>query len=145
MKINTGENYPSIGLNEFSIFCRDSSLIDNWCHQSTIDKIWKAVNARDAVKINTLERNKLIEILVRVAYAKYKATGMAQTWEHSVEQLIKHLKKSFEPIEWQSFRDNQLWKNDINNLYINNLDNMRVIYNSIFKKYGVDGYKECMD
>ncbi len=71
-----GELFPNIGWLEFSKFCIESGIIDKNCTFSMVDRAFIAVNFEvDDIDDNPnreLCRYEFMEILVRIADAKYK-------------------------------------------------------------------------
>lgn len=71
--------------------------------------------------------------------AKYRETGIVQTYPQALEKLIiEKIIPFFKPDPWQGFRDEQLWTIDVNDILEANLENLRKIYNLTFtsvKKY----------
>lgn len=107
--------------------------------------MWKAVNAGDGASMNTLERCEMLEIFVRIAYAKYKEQGRATCYSDSLEIMLTKLKNEYEPRPWQQFRDEKLWKADINKLFKLNLPVLKKAYAMLFGKFGISGLKETID
>lgn len=143
--MQVGECYPSIGLLEFTTWCKTSGIQDDTLGVSTIDRMWIAVNSGDGAGMNTLERGELLEIIVRIAYAKYKETGRAKNYSESVAMLLSALLRDHKPVPWQEFRDQLLWKNDINRFYRTQAPVMKKLHTYLFGRFGVDGYAATLE
>lgn len=72
-----GDSYPGIGFNDFSAFCRATDILDGSIPTSTVDRMFLTVKATTppGASGNNLLRHEFLEVLIRIANAKYKETG----------------------------------------------------------------------
>ena len=94
--------------------CEACKIIDKNVSTSTLDRLFIAVNVElvsmDDNPDKSLCRFELLEILVRIAGAKFKDTGILKTYSESLERLLDdHFIPYIEDKEWQEFRDDELW------------------------------------
>ena len=75
-------------------------MLDNTIQQSTIDRMFIAANVGEAASKNSLARAEFLEILVRIAYSKFKETDRAEDYSSSFEMLLKDLFNNYEPSPW---------------------------------------------
>lgn len=102
---------------------------------STIDRLFIAANYAVEKHKNNPERSLLrtnfIEILIRIAIEKYEKTNKCNTISEAFEMLLQiNVKKGSQEGQWQGFRDNLLWKMEVNDVLEANLENLRKIYKS---------------
>lgn len=72
-----------------------------------------------------LLRFEFIELLVRVAQAKYLKTGKCKTIAEAFQMLIDiNIKPVSNIYDWQGFRTNEVWTLDVNDILEANLDNL---------------------
>ena len=78
-----------------------------------------------------LNRFEFLEILVRLADAKFVQTKKIKSVSEATKVLIEdYIMKNFTPEPWQKFRDEQLWTIDVNDVLEANLENLKKIYQS---------------
>jgi len=60
-----------------------------------------------------------MEIIARMAKTKYLDKGICQTNADAVRKILKEsiVPNTIEVMEWQGFRDNQLWCLDVDDLF----------------------------
>ena len=64
-----------------------------------------------------LNRFEFLEIIVRLANAKFVETKKIATIDEATAFFIKeHIRAHYTPAAWQSFRDKELWTMDVNDL-----------------------------
>jgi hypothetical protein len=68
---------------------------------------------------NSLCRFEFLEIIARMAKQKYFERGVCKTVAESVEKLLVDfiIPNSIESMEWQLFRDNQLWTLEVDDFF----------------------------
>lgn len=96
-------------------------IIDKNLSLSTIDRLFIAVNVElvdmDDNPDNELCRFEILEIIVRIAGVKYKEPGITKTYAEGVKLLLEEIIVPFvNQLEWQEFRDNELWCLEINDI-----------------------------
>lgn len=90
---------------------------------SDIDRIFIATNFEEEDleenDDNSLCRFEFLEIIARMAKQKYFERGVCKTVAESVEKLLVDfiIPNSIESMEWQLFRDNQLWTLEVDDLF----------------------------
>mmetsp|Transcript_41069 Transcript_41069/g.39584 ORF Transcript_41069/g.39584 Transcript_41069/m.39584 type:complete len:237 (+) Transcript_41069:504-1214(+) len=132
-------SFPCISWIDFSNFCEKCNLFDKAIQIATIDRLFIATNVvlekleQEDNPDKALCRYEFYEILIRIAAAKFKDTGICPTINESLEKLLhEHVFLYASPESWQEFRDNELWKEDINDTLEANLEPLKQIYNSYF-------------
>lgn len=103
---------------------------------STLDRLFIATNVElvdmDDNPDKELCRFEFIEILVRIAGAKYKDPGITSTYAEGVRRLIsEHLIPLANQLEWQEFRDRELWCLEVNDILDANLEGLRKVFHQI--------------
>ena len=68
---------------------------------------------------NSLCRFEFMEIIARMAKTKFYEKGICKTVWESVQKILTDLiiPNTVEVMEWQGFRDNQLWCLDVDDLF----------------------------
>ena len=136
--------YPYIGWIDFSNFCDRCKIYDKQVLLSTVDRIFIATNVETSEKMQdnpekALCRFEFFEILLRVASAKFKETGIVNTYHEALEKLLKeHIIPYAKPERWQAFRDEELWTLDVNDVFEANLEGLKKVYSFYWeprKKY----------
>lgn len=136
-------NFPSITLLDFTIFAEQCKFMDKNVVLATIDRLFIATNveiiANDENPDKELCRFEVFEILLRMANAKYRETGICASHSEALEKLLKeNVFQNYKIHPWQEFRDKELWTVDVNDVLEANLDGLRKVYSSFFdprKKY----------
>lgn len=102
MTLISAENYPHIGMTMFSAWCREVDILDNTIPTSTVDRMFIAtkVGSPPGASNQQLFRHEFLEILVRVANAKYRDTGRANTYTDCLDLLMKDVMTKFAPRPW---------------------------------------------
>jgi hypothetical protein len=77
-------NFPTIGMVDFTQFCEKAEIFDKVINVSTIDRLFIASNyeveKNDDNPDRELCRFEFMEILLRIANAKYRETGICKTY-----------------------------------------------------------------
>jgi len=110
-------DYPVLSLNDFTILCQKIKIVDKASiNISTIDRIFIATNVNfhnQAGTVNAdrdLHRYEFLEILVRLALAKFKDTGVCKTPSEALEKfLAEHFFPNLEEAFTKPFRDELLF------------------------------------
>jgi hypothetical protein len=80
---------------------------------------------------NSLCRAQFWEFCLRLAQTKFKDNKVYETFAESLEVLIKEFILPHHPVEaWQSWRDNELWCMDVNDVFEINIPSLEIIYKS---------------
>lgn len=135
--------FPSVSMNDFTSFSRKAKLQDLHLKQSTIDRLFITTNFEAENQPNNpdkqLIRFEFIELLIRIAGAKYKETGVCKTWTDAFEKLWEdNILPASEMHLWQGFRDQQLYTVEVNDLFMANDELIRKVYQRYYtltKKY----------
>ena len=74
-------------------------------------------------------RFEFIELLVRIANAKFREPGMASNYSEAMEMLIKeNIIPNSNHYEWQGFREETLYTVDVKDVLQANIDNLKKVY-----------------
>jgi hypothetical protein len=95
--LQSGDSYPFVGWIDFGAFCRSVEITDSQINGPTIDNIFFATkfNPQPGGENKQLYRHEFLEILVRIALAKYLQTGVAETPRDALQMLIDLIIKKF--------------------------------------------------
>ena len=98
----SGDSYPGIGFNDFSAFSRATDILDGTIPTSTVDRMFLTVKATTppGASGNNLLRHEFLEVLVRIANAKYKETGKVQTVAQGLRLLVDTMIAKYELAPW---------------------------------------------
>ena len=145
--LNSGDNYPHIGWNEFNAFCRSVDILDSTIPTATVDRMFIAtkVGAPQEGTGNTLFRHEFLEIMIRISNAKYRETDRASSYHEALEMLLESMIKKYETKPWQEFRDEELWTHEVDRVFKANLVSIQKVHDQVFPRYGGDGIKSCLD
>ena len=80
-----------------------------------------------------------MEVIVRLAKAKYLDSKKCGNYAEALKTLITYLKKNTVD-NWQAFRNAKLWTIEVNDLLKPNEENLEIIYKKFFTPQ-----KKCMD
>ncbi len=126
--------YPNISWIDFTSYCQQRGLLDRQVNFSVIDRLFIAVNV-DIEGANTMDnlgralcRYEFLEILVRIAGAKFKDTGIRKTYRESLELLLASMIDLNEPPAINEFRKTEIWTLPIDDLLRANLEGLRKVY-----------------
>jgi hypothetical protein len=76
-----------------------------------------------------LIRCEFFEFLIRVCDFKFIKTGLYTTYEAAMQHLVlEKMKPNLTLMEWQEFRDKELWTNDVNDVLKENLESIKKVY-----------------
>ncbi|CDW83993.1 UNKNOWN [Stylonychia lemnae] len=92
-------------------------------------------------------RFEILEIFVRIAGAKYKDTGTTKTFSESLKMLLEnHILPLCQTLNWQEFREKDLWTLDINDTFEANLEPLKKLFGQFGKvNKGFLNQKECIN
>ena len=128
LRIAAISNYPTITWNDFTEYCRGNKVVDKNCKLSDVDRMFIATNTNiDKIEDNPAKelcRYEFIEILLRIAIAKYKEGSAAE----SMKKLLTNIYSFTSTDNWQEFRVGKLWCIPVDNLYKANVDNLKVLF-----------------
>jgi len=128
--------FPCINWIKYADFCTECDILDPNVPLATIDRIFITANVeRDEKHADNpptaLQRFEFLEVIARVALAKFKEPGIFSTVHESIQKLLdEHLFRLGDAGEWQEFRDKKLWTLEVNAVFAANLDLLRRIYDS---------------
>ena len=133
-------SFPGVGFLDYVNWVISMKVLDDKCTQNTIDRTFIAANVElekiegNANNSDSLMRYQFLEVLVRLAKAKFIETGVEKSFSSATARLIReHVKKYDVPEEWQGFRDAELWTIQINDMLEPNIPALRRIYESYFE------------
>jgi len=96
-------------------------MVDKNLNLSTIDRVYIATNVNFNNNSNSdrdLNRYEFMEILVRLAAAKYKDMGVCQTYSEALIKLLhENIFPYIEPLLCRPFREKKLYTFKVNNLF----------------------------
>lgn len=109
------------------------NILDKAVTLSTLDRLFIATNVElvdmDENPDKELCRFEMLEILVRIAGAKYKDTGLCKTYGEGLKMLLdNHILPQCSNIKWQEFRDDELWCLEINDTLEVNIDGLKKVF-----------------
>ena len=136
-------SYPKIGWNDFTTYCQQKGVTNKDIILSVLDRLFIAVNTKIdhkddyANRDRELCRSNFIEIMVRIAEAKYKETGQAQFLHEAVERLAKDITTTGQSPSIHKFRKENIWTLPIDDLLRSNREGIRKVYQrySCIKRY----------
>ena len=102
------------------------------------------VAAPPTISQNALVRFEFLEVLVRIANAKYKETGRAETFNDALIMVLDSIWANYPMAQWQEFRERYLWCNTIDNVYKANASALQDIHNKLFPRYGTNCFHNCV-
>ena len=89
-------DYPIVSWNDFTVFCNKCKIPDaKTCNLATIDRIYIATNVNQNATGGAgqgdkdLVRYEFLEIIVRLANAKYKDSGVTFSTTEAVRKLLE--------------------------------------------------------
>jgi len=131
--------YPGIAKWELSDFIKKAQIEDKVINNSAVDRLVigtlgnRHMEAPDIVSQNYLLRFQFLEILVRLGNEKYRGMKICETFSESLEKIIEDcIIPHYHPEPWQQFRDNDLWKLDVEDVLAANVSQLDQIYKSFF-------------
>ena len=140
-QIANPKSYPVIDWLDFVDACSAWQLVDKLLTSQDIDRIFIATNFEEEDleenDDNSLCRFEFMEIIARMAKTKYFDKGVCKTvWESCRKMLREYIiPNTVEVMEWQGFRDNQLWCLDVDDLFKANQAGVA----GLWRTYGTNG------
>ena len=140
-QIANPKSYPVIDWLDFVDACSAWQLVDKNLTSQDIDRIFIATNFEEEDleenDDNSLCRFEFMEIIARMAKTKYFDKGLCGTVWESCRKMIREyiIPNTVEAMEWQGFRDNQLWCLDVDDLFKAN----QVGVGKLFAAYATKG------
>eukprot|EP00347_Sterkiella_histriomuscorum_P012154 403369687 len=127
-------SYPTISMIDFSTLCNQMQILDKAITLSTLDRLFIATNVElvemDENPDKELCRFEMLEILVRIAGAKYKETGITKTYSEALQMLLEnHVLPHCQGLKWQEFRDEELWCLEVNDTLEANIEGLKKLFN----------------
>jgi len=141
VQIATIKAYPTAAWLDFVDSCHHWKIIDKNLSSQDIDRVFIATNFEEEdLEENddsSLCRYEYMEIITRMAKVKYQESGLAKTVHESCERLLAQfiVPNTIEHMEWQEFRDQQLWTLEVDDLLKANLPAI----DALFKKFATNG------
>ena len=139
-------SYPSISWNDFTAFCYYCQLVDKNLNLSSLDMIFIATNvslheyAGNAER--SLSRYEFLEILVRLAIAKY---GNTMVPHKALEALLEnHIFKYCNPSEIADFRRTHVLTSLVDKYIKRNEVSLAllIVFSQCFRNYIINSYME---
>lgn len=99
-----------------------------------MDRVFVAVNYEEEDLSqnddNSLVRFEFMEIIVRMAKIKFFQQGKCDSVAEATEMMIKEfiIPNSIEHMEWQGFREKDLWTLEVDDLFKANLQSLEKLY-----------------
>jgi len=83
-----------------------------------------------------LTRYQFVEFLIRIASEKYMRSGYCDNYSEALEMLMKNgIQEALDNVEDpQVWRENRLWKNDVDDLILNKQESIRKLFRSFAGK-----------
>jgi hypothetical protein len=128
---------PDFLKREFFTFCKKSGLVDEYMHSGIIDTYFIATNFEEEDQDNNddlaLNRFEFLEILVRIARGKYVETGKEKHVSYGLMKLMQThiLPMHSTSIPIQSWRDKELWTNEVSDMLETNMRQIKKVYQFI--------------
>ena len=133
-QIANPKSYPVIDWLDFVDACTAWGIIDKNLTSTDVDRIFIATNFEDEdLEENddsSLCRFEFVEIIARMAKTKYYEKGLCKTVHEACSALLEKyvLPNTIEQMEWQEFRDTELWTLEVDDLLKANLAGMEALY-----------------
>lgn len=139
--------YPAISWNDFTTYCQQKEITNKDVTLSVLDRLFITVNATVGGKdehsttggnaTRELCRYEFIEILVRIAGAKYKDTGITSFLCESVERFFKELFSIGQLPAIHEFRKKYIWTLPVDDIIRSNREGIK----KVFQRYaGIKKY-----
>lgn len=119
-------DYPHVGPVDFGVFCTEVGILDDTIPTSAVDTMFIATKfgAPEEGPGNALFRHEFLEIMLRIAYAKYTETlGKTKRYSDALKMMLEDMIPKWKPrMEWGNFRKEDLWTTEVDQIYRANLD-----------------------
>ena len=98
---------------------------------------------------NMLNRADFIDILIRIARSKYydpvPEPKSVELVAKGLQKMLDKIMNTFKFYPWQEFRDQFLWKNEVDKVYKLNLNKLKILYTKLFPKFEMIGLQQCIN
>lgn len=147
INLMSSDNYPHIGWNDFTAFTRLTQVLDDTIPTSTIDRMFLAAKAGtpQGLPQQLLFRHEFLEVLCRIARAKFCETGRADNINDALNILLEGIVKNYETKPWQDFRQEVLWSWGSHKIFVANDAGLKAIYEKLFPRFEARGLEACID
>lgn len=127
--------YPRISWNDFTLFVNKCQIVDKNLILATVDRLFIATNTSAGSSSGMkneqgLCRFDFLEILVRVAAAKFRDPGIVPTASEAVDKLLtENVFPNADEVDWQRFREEELYNTECHMLFKKNEKEIKTVYN----------------
>ena len=138
----SSSNFPCVTLNAFTSYSKRAKFQDKNVNQGMLDTLFIAVNVdlegpdEGGADNREMIRYEFIELLIRVAKAKYFKPMICPNMAESLEMLIQ---RNIMPInvmdQWQGFRNDLMYKIECNDVLEANIEQLKLIFNIYTRGY----------
>lgn len=138
--------YPGISWNDFTVYCQQKSMTNSDVTLSVLDRLFITVTTNieagkqnyDTSSNRELCRHEFLEILVRVASAKYKDKGIVKFNYEALELFLAEMLAVSQPPMIHEFRKKYIWTLPVDDILRSNREGVHLV----FTRYA--GIKRCM-
>lgn len=128
-------SYPTIATNELTSFAQKCNLLDKYVNLSALDRIIITTNVNAHNLKSSAERDlhryEFLEIIVRLANAKFKETGQVKSTIEALEKLLKEfIYPNARKVDGKSFRENHCYNEKTNEILKKNETLIRKVYDT---------------
>ena len=126
-------SFPCISWLKYQEMCEECEIIDKDLNIEVLDQIFMdtSIDLEEMPEepSTELQRFQFMEVIVRLAEAKYLKRGTCSSYAASVRKLLdEHILRIEGQDRWQEFRDQELWQPDVDDLFKANLEHLTQIY-----------------
>ncbi len=143
----SSKDFPVIKWPHFRDFCKDIEFIDEEeCTMADIERFYFPQpenegegTAEEFVKDpeKSINRTQFIELVIRIAHQKFMQSGVVDTTTEAVEMMFQYyMKKRYTPDPWQDFRAEELWVDDVNDVFQLNAEALNKVYKELTTNKG---------
>ena len=135
-------SFPCISWLKYQEMCEECEIIDKDLNIEVLDQIFMdtSIDLEEMPEepSTELQRFQFMEVIVRLAGAKYLKRGICSSYAASVRKLLdEHILRIEGQDRWQEFRDQELWQHDVDDLFKANSEHLTQIY-QIYLHRGVN-------
>lgn len=113
----SNSDYPHVGPIDFGVFCREVGILDGTILTSAVDTMFIATKfgAPEEGPGKALYRHEFLEIMLRIAYAKYtEALGKTKRYSDALKIMLADMTSKWKPkMDWGNFRKDDLWTTEV--------------------------------
>jgi len=131
-------SYPHITWNDFTLYCQQKAILCKEISLSVLDRLFIAVNVDlegggedEGNPDRELCRSEFLEIIVRIASAKYKDTGRVKFLVDALSLFLKDLTSLDQAANIHQFRLKEIWTLPVDDLLRSNREGI----GRVFTKY----------